>query len=95
MGNVLDQFLPIFIKIRYVLQGSKVDLSDGYILDSVLDDLRMVEMIWKFHKIILSTKTFAKTVAKILQNTAKILQNVAKILQNVAKVLQNVAKCCK
>ena len=92
MGNVLDQFLPIFIKIRYVLQGSKVDLSDGYILDSVLDDLRMVEMIWKFHKIILSTKTFAKTFAKTV---AKILQNTAKILQNVAKVLQNVAKCCK
>ena len=45
MGNVLDQFLPIFIKIRYVLQGSKVDLSDGYILDSVLDDLRMVEWL--------------------------------------------------
>ena len=39
LGNVLDQFLPIFIKIRYALQGSKVDLSDGYILDSVLDDL--------------------------------------------------------
>ena len=35
MGNVLDQFSPIFIKNRFVLQWSKVHLSDSYILDCV------------------------------------------------------------
>ena len=48
MGNGLDHYLPNFIKTRYVLQGSKVDLSDWYILDCDFFEISP----WKFHDII-------------------------------------------